>query len=117
MIVSSRAVNSRSPVSTASSRPSSSPRAVIRADTRAGETGPEASWAGDVAVSGRSRGSPAKIATVARGTSTSARAASTVSCRISSTVSELLSATEASASARSCSTCSCSSRATSWTSW
>ena len=45
------------------------------------------------------------------------RAASTVSWRTSSTVSDALIRSEASVSARSCMACSCSSRATSWTSW
>jgi hypothetical protein len=44
------------------------------------------------------------------------RAASAVSWRISSSVSVALIASDASASARSCCTYSCSSRATSWTS-
>ena len=84
---------------------------------RAGSCSPSAGSAGEVAVSGRSRRSGAKIATVARLPRISEQAASAVSWRISSTVSEELSATEASASARSCSTCSCSIRATSCTSW
>jgi hypothetical protein len=57
------------------------------------------------------------MATVARLPPIRERAASTVIWRISSTVSVELSATETSASARSCSTCWCSIRATSCTSW
>ena len=83
---------------------------------RTGPASPADRLVGDVAVSGRSRGSGAKIAIVERVPPIRSRAASTVSWRISSTVSDELSATETSASERSCSTCSCSIRATSRTS-
>ena len=53
--------------STTSSMPSSRPRPVSRAVSRAGCGSPSASSGGDVAVSGRSRGSGAKIATVGAG--------------------------------------------------
>jgi hypothetical protein len=56
---------------------------------RDGSGTPFAGSGGDVAVSGRRRGSGAKTATVARAPPSSCRAASTVSCRISSTVSVL----------------------------
>ena len=46
--------------------PSSRPRPVSRAVSRAGSASPSAGSGGEVAVSGRSRGSGAKIATVAR---------------------------------------------------
>ena len=72
---------------------------------------------GEVAPSGGRRGSAARIAIEARSAASASRAASAVSWRISSTVSEALIATEASASARSCSMCSCSMRAISCTSW
>jgi hypothetical protein len=64
----------------------------------------------------RENGSPAVADTVARRAPNAARAASAVCCIVSSVVAAALIRTDASASARSCVTYSCSTRATSCTS-
>ena len=115
-IASSRGVNSRSRRSVTSSMPSGRP--ALRSMTPIGcplGSRPVSS-AGKAALSARANGSPDVLEIVARRAPSTRCAASTVSCSTSSVVSVALIRTDASASARSCITCSCSSRATSWTS-
>jgi hypothetical protein len=115
-IASSRGVNSRSARSATSSIPSGRP--ALRSMTPIGVPVATPGWpsAGHAALSPRAYGSPADAVMVARHAPSTDCAASTVSWRTSSVVIVALIRTDASASARSCITCSCSSRATSCTS-
>ena len=116
-IASSRGVNSRPGTSETSSAPSGRP--ALRSITPIG--GPAGSGPGPAvgaaALSARANGSPAKPVIVAPCAPSTRCAASTVSWSTSSVLIAALIFTDASASARNWVTCSCSSRATSWTSW
>ena len=116
-IASSRGVNARSGVSATSSIPSGRP--ALRSITPiGGPSGPAAvPSGGQAALRWRANPSPLMLVIVARPAPSTRCAASTVSWSASSVVSVALIFTDASPSARSCWTCSCSSRATSWTSW
>ena len=72
---------------------------------------------GEAALMPRANGSPALLEIVAWRAPSTSRAASTVSCSVSSVVIVALIFTDACASALSWFTCSCSSRATSCTAW